>query len=293
MREGVTFQDGTPMDAEAVVGALQHVLDAKTPARSFNPDVVVRRRGRRRLDRCDHHAGSRTCCCRCGLPARTPGSSPRRRTQGEQIDIIGTCTGPFTVIEEVPRQSLAARAQRGLLGRRGRHRDGRGPVRRRRRRPGHPGPDRGGADRGSDPGGLAVDSRGRLQPPGGVDPGASHDGDAAEQLPSAVRRPAGAPGAAARHRHRGDRRQCLRGWCGARRSDRSRRTTRGRPRAPSRSRSTRTEAERVLLRAGRCRPGVAELRADRLQRPAGVRRPGGRDPGPAGPDRDHREDQGR
>ena len=45
LREGVQFQDGTPMDAEAVAGALTHLLEAKTPARSFNPDGGGRRRG--------------------------------------------------------------------------------------------------------------------------------------------------------------------------------------------------------------------------------------------------------
>ena len=42
LREGVTFQDGTPMDAEAVAGSLNHLLEVKTPARSFNPDVIAK-----------------------------------------------------------------------------------------------------------------------------------------------------------------------------------------------------------------------------------------------------------
>jgi peptide/nickel transport system substrate-binding protein len=32
LREGVTFQDGTPMDADAVAGALNHLLEAPAPA---------------------------------------------------------------------------------------------------------------------------------------------------------------------------------------------------------------------------------------------------------------------
>ena len=51
------------------------------PSPFVQPRRGVRRGGRRRLHRCDHHAGSQTCCSRCGLPARTPGSWPRRPTQ--------------------------------------------------------------------------------------------------------------------------------------------------------------------------------------------------------------------
>ena len=40
LREGVTFQDGTPMDAEAVVGSLNHLLGVEAPARAFNPDLI-------------------------------------------------------------------------------------------------------------------------------------------------------------------------------------------------------------------------------------------------------------
>src|SRR5215217_2087569 len=40
LRDDVKFQDGTPMDAEAVAGALTHVLGVETPARAFNSDVI-------------------------------------------------------------------------------------------------------------------------------------------------------------------------------------------------------------------------------------------------------------
>ena len=40
IREGVKFQDGTALTAEAVAGSLNHVLDAKVPARAFNRKVV-------------------------------------------------------------------------------------------------------------------------------------------------------------------------------------------------------------------------------------------------------------
>ena len=40
LRKDVKFQDGTVMDAQAVVGALNHLLQAKVPARSFSPKSV-------------------------------------------------------------------------------------------------------------------------------------------------------------------------------------------------------------------------------------------------------------
>ena len=106
LREGVEFQDGTPMDADAVVGALQHVLDAKTPARSFNPDVVS---GVEAVDAST--VAITTPAADVLLPLRV--ASPNtgilapKAYEGQQIDIQGTCTGPFTVVDEVPRQSLS------------------------------------------------------------------------------------------------------------------------------------------------------------------------------------------
>jgi peptide/nickel transport system substrate-binding protein len=106
LREGVEFQDGTPMDADAVVGALQHVLDAKTPARSFNPDVVS---GVEAVDAST--VAITTPAADVLLPLRV--ASPNtgilapKAYEGRQIDIQGTCTGPFTVVDEAPRQSIS------------------------------------------------------------------------------------------------------------------------------------------------------------------------------------------
>ena len=40
IREGVKFQDGSALTADAVVGSLQNVLEAEVPARAFSPKVV-------------------------------------------------------------------------------------------------------------------------------------------------------------------------------------------------------------------------------------------------------------
>ena len=105
LRKGVKFQDGTAMDAQAVAGALNHVLQAKVPARSFNPKSVSRVQA---LD-----AGTvqiTTPAPDVLLPLRT--ASPNtailspKAYAGTRLNIQGTCTGPFNVVKEVAGQSL-------------------------------------------------------------------------------------------------------------------------------------------------------------------------------------------
>src|SRR5215217_7128775 len=40
LRDGVKFQDGAPLNAEAVVGALKHLLAAEMAARPFSPKLI-------------------------------------------------------------------------------------------------------------------------------------------------------------------------------------------------------------------------------------------------------------
>lgn len=106
LRDGVTFQDGTPMDAEAVAGALTHLLEVKTPARAFNPDVVS---GVQAVDEATVQVTTPAADPLVPLRVANPnaGILAPKAYDGKQIDIEGTCTGPFTVTEEVPAQSLA------------------------------------------------------------------------------------------------------------------------------------------------------------------------------------------
>ena len=115
LREGVTFQDGTPMDAEAVAGSLNHLLGVEAPARAFNPGVIekVSATGDSTVQittpKPDAVVPLRVASVNTGI--LTP-----KAFEGRQINIQGTCTGPFTVTEEVPQQSLALEANQNYWG---------------------------------------------------------------------------------------------------------------------------------------------------------------------------------
>jgi peptide/nickel transport system substrate-binding protein len=106
LREGVQFQDGTPMDADAVVGALTHVLEAKTPARSFNTSVVS---GVEAVDEGTIRITTKEPDVVLAYRMASPntGILAPKAYERKQIDIEGTCTGPFEVVKEAPRQSLS------------------------------------------------------------------------------------------------------------------------------------------------------------------------------------------
>jgi len=106
LRDDVLFQNGTPMDAEAVASALTHLLEVETPARAINSEVVTS------VEAVDDST------VRITTPAPDPlvplrvaspnsGILAPEAYQGNQINIEGTCTGPFTVTGEVPRQSVS------------------------------------------------------------------------------------------------------------------------------------------------------------------------------------------
>jgi peptide/nickel transport system substrate-binding protein len=105
LRSGVEFQDGTPMDAEAVAGALNHVLEAQTPARSFNPDTVS---GVEAVDEATVQVTTPAPDVLLPYRMASPNTgilAPKAYAE-QRIDIKGTCTGPFTVTGEKARQSV-------------------------------------------------------------------------------------------------------------------------------------------------------------------------------------------
>ncbi len=105
IREGVTFQDGSALTAEAVAGSLQKVLGAAVPARAFNPKVVSTVKA---LD--DRTVRVTTPTESPLVPYRlasvnTGVLSPAAFKDGA-VDPFGHCTGPFEPVSEKPKQSL-------------------------------------------------------------------------------------------------------------------------------------------------------------------------------------------
>jgi peptide/nickel transport system substrate-binding protein len=105
IRDGVKFQDGTDLTAEAAAASLNTVLDAKVPARAFNRTMIS---GVKALD-------AKTV--RVTTPTENPlvpyrmasvntGILAPAAYNGDTIDPFGHCTGPFTPVSEKPKQSL-------------------------------------------------------------------------------------------------------------------------------------------------------------------------------------------
>jgi peptide/nickel transport system substrate-binding protein len=115
LRQGVKFQNGTPMEADAVVQALHYVLRSKTPARSFNPDVVSA------VTAVDPSTVEITTpapdvLLPLRMAAPSTGILAPQAYGGGKINIQGTCTGPFTVVKEVPLQSLELKRNENYWG---------------------------------------------------------------------------------------------------------------------------------------------------------------------------------
>ena len=105
IRQGVKFQDGTDLTAESVVSALNHVLDAKVPARAFNRTMISS------VTAVDGQT------VRVSTPAENPlvpyrlasvntGILAPAAYKAEGLDPFGHCTGPFTPVSEKAKQSL-------------------------------------------------------------------------------------------------------------------------------------------------------------------------------------------
>ena len=105
IRKGVTFQDGSELTAESVAAALNHVLDAKVPARAFNRTMISS------VSVLDANT------VRVSTPAENPlvpyrlasvntGILAPAAYKRAEVDPFGHCTGPFTPVSEKAKQSL-------------------------------------------------------------------------------------------------------------------------------------------------------------------------------------------
>ena len=105
LRDGVRFADGEVLDAAAVVGALNHVLHVAVPSRSFSPRLISAVEALdARTVRISTPSPSVLVPLRMASP--TTGILAPAAYQGERINPIRACTGPFTVVEDVPRQAV-------------------------------------------------------------------------------------------------------------------------------------------------------------------------------------------
>ncbi|MGW1028531.1 ABC transporter substrate-binding protein [Streptomyces sp. NPDC002577] len=105
LRQGVTFQDGTPFDATAVVGALQHALKVKTPAAAFSPETVS---GVEAVDSSTVEVTTvqPDVLLPQSLASPNTGILAPKAYAGSAIDPKGTCTGPFRMTKEIPQQAI-------------------------------------------------------------------------------------------------------------------------------------------------------------------------------------------
>ena len=105
LRKNVLFQDGTAMDAKAVAGSLNHVLEATAPARAVNPKTI------KKVQALDADT------VRVTTPAADPllpyrmasvnaGVLSSAAYTGKGIDPMKHCTGPFAPVSEKAGQSL-------------------------------------------------------------------------------------------------------------------------------------------------------------------------------------------
>jgi len=104
LREGVMFQDGTPLTAEAVAGALTHLLNASVPARAFSKSVADSVEATGPLE-----VTIRTPAPQVSMPGRlgAPEASilaPAAYVSADEVNPIGHCTGPFEMVEVDPKQ---------------------------------------------------------------------------------------------------------------------------------------------------------------------------------------------
>ncbi|OAP40254.1 peptide ABC transporter substrate-binding protein [Sinorhizobium saheli] len=103
LRDGVKFQDDAPLTAEAAAGALNHLLAEKVPARPFSPKLIksVEAVGEK-VVRITTQTPSVLLPAQLAAP-NTAILSPAAY-QGEIIDPVGRCTGPFEIVEVKPKE---------------------------------------------------------------------------------------------------------------------------------------------------------------------------------------------
>lgn len=104
IREGVNFQDGTPLTGDAVADALAHLLNAPVPARAFSNKVATSVQATGALE-----VTITTPAPQVSMPGRlgAPEASilaPAAYVAEDEINPMGHCTGPYQITEIDPNQ---------------------------------------------------------------------------------------------------------------------------------------------------------------------------------------------
>lgn len=106
LRDGVKFQDGTPLTADSVVTALTHVLTATTPPRAFTPKTVSK------VEAVDASTVRITtpqpsALLPFRLASGNTGILAPAAYQSDAIDPIRHCTGPYSPVKVTASQSIS------------------------------------------------------------------------------------------------------------------------------------------------------------------------------------------
>lgn len=115
LRDGVKFQDGTALDANAVAFALNKLLKSATPPRAFTPKVIS---GVQAVDA--QTVRITTSKPSALMPYRVAsvntGILSKAAYAGRGIDPVKHCTGPFTITVQKPQQSMSLERNDGYWG---------------------------------------------------------------------------------------------------------------------------------------------------------------------------------
>jgi len=101
LRDNVSFQNGQKVDAQAVAETLTHALKVQVPSRSFSPKLIqsVEAAGPN-LVRVTTTEPSVVLPIRMSSP--NTGILAPSAFQDGKVNLLGTCTGPFTITEATP-----------------------------------------------------------------------------------------------------------------------------------------------------------------------------------------------
>ena len=115
LRSGVKFQDGTDLNADAVVTALTHLLESETPPRSFGPSTIAK------VEAVDASTVRITTPTASALvPNRMAttwtGILAPAAYEGDGVDPMKNCTGPYTPVSEAAGQSITLEANSTYWG---------------------------------------------------------------------------------------------------------------------------------------------------------------------------------